>query len=70
VTYQIKIIKSGKIIRTVEGIEAQSALEAIDRIEAKYKSKSVQLSGRNGAVHSFEWTGLEFQARRLDFVLS
>jgi hypothetical protein len=69
-TYQIAIFNFGNLIDTVDGIEAHDALEAINRIEQQYKSKTVQLSGRNGEVHNYTWTGYEFQARRLDFYLS
>lgn len=69
-TYQIIVTKQGNTLVTIEGIEAMNALEAINRIEAQYKSKSVQLSGKGGAVQYHNWTGLEFTARQLDFILS
>jgi len=69
-TYQILISYLGNLIDTVDGIEAANAIEAINRIEQRYKKLNVQLSGRNGTAHNFMWTGYEFQARRLDFVLS
>jgi len=70
-TYQILILRLGNSVDIVDGIEAANAIEAINRIEQRYKKVTVQLSsGRNGTVHNFMWTGYEFQARRLDFVLS
>lgn len=69
-TYVIDIIKQGYIVDTVEGIEAFNALEAINRIEAQFKAKAVSLSDRGGAVQCHQWTGYEFQARRLGMMLS
>ena len=69
-TYEITIKKQGSIIDTIEGIEAFDAIEAINRVAAQFKAKVVRLSDRGDAVQSHQWTGYEFQARRLGMVLS
>ena len=64
-TYDITISNQGSVILTVEGIEALTAMGAIDIVEEQkeFKQTIVQLLGRDGTL-------LEFQARRLDFNLS
>ena len=64
-TYDITISNQGSVILTVEGIEALTAMGAIDIVEEQkeFKQTIVQLLGRDGTL-------LEFQAQRLDFILS
>lgn len=69
-TYQVAVSLQGSPVELFDGIEAQSSLEAIDRIEQKYKAHPVQLSEKNGNARLFQWTGYEFQARSLGMTLS
>jgi hypothetical protein len=65
-TYQVEVSRCGETITTFEGIEALSPLEAIERVEKHYKTQRVHLDDETVV----EWTGCEFQARRLGMVLS
>lgn len=58
-TYSILITEKGIPLKTIEGIEAPDALSAIDYVEQQFKQPDDE-----------SWTGLEFQARQLDFTLS
>ena len=69
-TYDITIKKQGSLILTVEGIEAKTAIGAIATVENHFKLTVVQVLGPNGTFREYLWTGLEFEARRLDFSLS
>jgi hypothetical protein len=68
-TYQITISKLGQVIQILEGITANSALEAIDRIEQQFKAHDVWLSHKDNSV-CYSWTGYEFSAKRMSMVLS
>lgn len=69
-TYQVEVFQCGSSVEKFDGIEAQTPMGAIERIERRYKAHSVQLSARNGNARLFQWTGYEFQARSLGMTLS
>ena len=69
--YDITISNQGFTFRTVQGIEAPNASDAIVIVEKQYPQRFVQLLGPKGTFRKFLWTGLEFQARQqLEFSLS
>lgn len=68
--YQIEVLQCGSSVEKFDGIEARNSLEAINRIERKYKMREARLSGKNDQVKLFQWTGYEFQARSLGMTLS
>ncbi len=61
--YQVTVSHSGNEVEVV-GVQAGSALEAIEQVEAGYKPVRMQLSQKNGDFTTVTWTGYEFQAKR------
>ena len=67
-TYEVLVMRLGQLVNVVQ-MTAKDALTAIDLVEAQYGDPpDVHSNGKSLIVTS--WHGYEFQARRLDFVLS
>lgn len=63
-TYQITVTKKGTPLQTLT-VKAPNALAAIERVETGFASRHCKMRGSNGTVRLVQWTGLEFQARRV-----
>lgn len=64
IEYKISVKQVGNVINTVK-VFAKDALTAIESVEKTYKSRSVSLTGKGNQVSYHQWTGLEFEARRV-----
>lgn len=70
-TYQVIVSKIGKIVNTIDGIEAANALEAINRIELNYgkPQEAGTLTDTNGCSQEARWNGYEYNARQRGMTL-
>lgn len=65
--YQITISRAGTILEVVN-IEARSALEAIEQLDAVHEKFIVQLSHGHDELISVPWSGYEYEVRQIDAV--
>jgi hypothetical protein len=60
--YQITISKAGAVMAVVN-IQADSALEAINRLDADREKLTIPISYGRHELYMAEWSGYEYEAR-------
>lgn len=60
--YQITIRKAGSAIAVVN-IQANSALEAIDLLDAEHEKLTIPISYGRHELYMAAWSGFEYEAR-------
>ncbi len=63
--YQVTISYAGSVKDVVQ-VNATDALAAINKVEANFETFTVTVSIGHGEIISVQWSGYEFEARRLD----
>jgi hypothetical protein len=63
--FQITISRAGSVLEQVT-VEAGSALEAIDRLDADREKFIVQISDGPDVLLTTLWSGYEYEARLID----
>lgn len=63
--YQVTISRAG-CVKDIVQINALDALAAINRVEANFETFTIIVSVGYREIVSVQWSGYEFEARRLD----
>jgi hypothetical protein len=63
--YQVIISRMG-CVEYIACVGADSALEAIDRVEDTFAKRTFLASAKEGCYVAVTWSGYEFEARRLE----
>ncbi len=62
--YQIIVSRAGTVLNTVK-LEARSALEAIEQLDAAHEKFIVQISHGHDELIPMLWSGYEYEARQV-----